>query len=637
MLIDGGAFKLQAHQEAAINYFMQSPYRGILMHHAPGSGKTLTAISIAERLADKFSEVLLIAPKSLHDNFKNELERFGTEKMDKYRFISSNAGNMIDKVETSYDPLTGVQMKELRLDNKLIIIDEVHNLLIGMSNGSKNATALYDMLMRAKNSRIILMTASMAVNTLYEAVIALNIVRGPIRTDSNEWTTLLPESREDFEKYFVDLKLGKLKHENKLKNRIRGLVSYRGELFDREILDFYKMLKTTIKQPNYPDRLPIKIDTIHMSPQQYQAYEGAREKERLETMKSITGKGETIYLCPNETKGGELKNNKMFGKSTSYRIRSRQISNVYNPDENASEMKMDDLIAFYKDIEDMEKYSPKIKKIGSLLDGKKTIIYSNFVKSGICPMAGHLEHLGYLRYDSTKEIEKDKKYYGIYSGDVSTDDRTATLKEYNKADSALEIILISSSGAEGLSAKGTRHIHIMEPYWNYERIIQVIARGIRFHSHSHLPEDQQNVQVYVYLAILPKGVVDKKERTTDMHLFIEAANKYQINSQMIKLMASVSIECNRFNKGVNFKCYQCKTKDGVPLYIPDLAKDMLYEDPCSKTELPDTIVAKEYIIGNTLYYVSDDDRVFMKTNEAEYNELIDADIKSYILSSVKSM
>src|SRR5574343_440004 len=175
MLIDGGAFKLQAHQEAAINYFMQSPYRGILMHHAPGSGKTLTAISIAERLADKYSEVLLIAPKSLHDNFRNELDRFGSEKMDKYRFISSNAGNMIDKVETSYDALTGIQIKELRLDNKLIIIDEVHNLLIGMSNGSKNASALYDMLMRAKNCRIILMTASMAVNTLYEAVIALNI------------------------------------------------------------------------------------------------------------------------------------------------------------------------------------------------------------------------------------------------------------------------------------------------------------------------------------------------------------------------------------------------------------------------------------------------------------------------------
>jgi hypothetical protein len=106
---------------------------------------------------------------------------------------------------------------------------------------------------------------------------------------------------------------------------------------------------------------------------------------------------------------------------------------------------------------------------------------------------------------------------------------------------------------------------------------------------------------------------------------------------MIKVMASVSIECNRFNNDANFKCYQCHTRNGVPLYIPDLAKDMQYDDPCSKTELPDEIVTKEYLIGNTLYYVSEDNQIFMKTNNDEYNKIIDADIKTYINDMIQKL
>lgn len=607
---------LQDHQNAALDYFLHSPNRGLLLLHGTGSGKTLTAIAIAERLK-RYKECIIIAPKSLHDNFKKSLKQYGSKDADRYRFVSSNASNMIDKLETTTDELTGIDIKSLRLDNKLVIVDESHNMTVGMSNGSKNATGLYDMLMRAKNCRIILMTASGIINNIYELAIMLNICKGYIRTEDGELTTLLPESDEDFKRYFIDEKAMKLKNVDKLRNRISGLVSYKGDLFEREVLSFYPMLSTTIKKDLYPDRLPIKIELVRMSSIQYGAYEQAREKERLETRQAIVGsgwaKGQRIIL------GGELKKSSAFGKSTSYRIKSRQLSNVYQPDD--------------VDINsEIVTYAPKIKSIGDKLKpGFKTLIYSNFVKSGINAIASYLEYIGYKRYDPSKSMEDGiHGYYGIYSGEIPPSDRTITLQEYNKQNSPLTVLLISSSGAEGLSTKGTRCVHILEPYWNIERLFQVMARGIRYKSHEHLPEKERNVQVYIYLAVPPKDV-KPKEKTTDVHLFTESVRKYEMNSEATRLMASVSIECPQFNNKSNFDCYKCETREGAPLFLNDLNKDMQYPLPCKRDIKP--LDAKEFKLNGSLYYLADDKRVFTKAND-EYTEIIDHDIKDWILTRI---
>ena len=46
-----------------------------------------------------------------------------------------------------------------------------------------------------------------------------------------------------------------------------------------------------------------------------------------------------------------------------------------------------------------------------------------------------------------------------------------------------KVLLLSSAGSESLDLKNTRQIHIMEPYWNEGKIIQVIGRAIRYKSH----------------------------------------------------------------------------------------------------------------------------------------------------------
>lgn len=640
---------LQPHQEYALQQFIASPNRGMFLVHSAGSGKTFTAIAVAEHLK-QYKEVLVIAPKSLHDNMRNAFDRY-SKSVDsmRYRFISSNAGNMITKLESTTDELTGVDVKSLRLDNKLIIIDEAHNLLNGMSNGSTNSSLLYDMLMKSKKCRILLMSASPIINNIYEAAIAMNICKGPIRTEDGELTTLLPESADDFYRYFLDEKSMKLKNVEKLSNRIRGLVSYKGDLFERHIPDFYEMLKMTVKKEHYPD-YSIKVLPVHMSNIQYSAYEQAREKERLETQRAITGsgiqKGERIILNPsiksggqsyrgykvsdqeikdaNYIRGGELKRESVFQSSTSYRIKSRQLSNVFYPES--------DKVDIYDSI---ETYAPKLKAIGDKLKpGVKAIIYSNFIKSGLEPMAKYLEVLGYSRYDPTKSINKGiHGMYGVYTGDVDIDDRTATLKEYNKPNSALTILLISSSGAEGISTKNTRQCHIMESYWGFERLYQVMYRAIRYRSHETLPEKERTVKVYIYLAVPPKDA-KASEQTTDVYLFTQSGKKYDINKQMVQVMASVSVDCDKFNNESNFKCYHCEPRNGAPLYLADLNKDMRYPLPCANKDKP--VNAKEISISGQMYYLTEDKRVFTQSKDQNYEEVLDRDIKAWVIGKMSN-
>lgn len=608
--------QLQAHQEATLEYFIANKAaRGLLLFHGTGSGKTLTAIAISERFR-YFKEVVVIAPKSLHDNFRKELKRYTSKSSaDRYKYVSSNASNMIDKLETEVDELTGIAIKSLHsLDNKFIIIDEAHNLLNGMMNGSKNATQLYELIMKAKNCKILFLTASGIINNFYEVIPCLNMCKGYIQNEDGYKLSLFPEAYDDFVKYFVDEKNLTLKNTDKLRNRMLGLVSYKGELFDEKVDGFYDMLKRTISKEHYPDRLPVKIEMVRMSSMQYGAYAEAREKERMESRQAMQEGGNSLTKVPQKI-GGELTRTSVFSRSTSYRIKSRQLSNIYMPEDPSMDV-----------YAEMKIYSPKMYSIGSKIKkGRKAIIYSNFVKAGVFPMGEYLKTLGYNNYDPNILVEAGKNgYFGVYSGDVSPEDRTLILNEFNKQDGELTVLLISSSGAEGLSTKGARDVHIMEPYWNWERSLQVMARAIRYYSHEHLPKDQQSVKVYIYLSVYPEDI-KLKEFPTDIYLFTEAVKKYEINIQMTKLLASTSIECDQFNKKLNFDCYHCKPEDGSPLYLADLDKDMQYQSPCKNT----SIKAKEFKLNGSLYYVDPQSHIYTKSNN-KYIEIVDPDVLSYI-------
>jgi hypothetical protein len=245
----------------------------------------------------------------------------------------------------------------------------------------------------------------------------------------------------------------------------------------------------------------------------------------------------------------DLRNNMYDDGKWHYRIRTRQNCNIVYDDDSfrkqgsPPEMKhkaydtmlQNGNLSYDKNL---ALYSPKfyniLTNIQKFIEGDsptgKILYYSDFVQDA---GSGIFEKIlianGYEKYDPEKQninelIEKNlkKKRYTFITGHQSKDEKRINKESYNHRDNIhgefIQLMLISSSGAEGISLTGVRQAHIMEPFWNFIRIDQVFGRAIRMKSHIGtdkdkdgnllpplLPEDKRNVEQYLYLSFLPEG------------------------------------------------------------------------------------------------------------------------------------
>ena len=107
-------------------------------------------------------------------------------------------------------------------------------------------------------------------------------------------------------------------------------------------------------------------------------------------------------------------------------------------------------------------------------------------------------------YTGTETAEEKEIIRNIYNSEWEYVPTTITneLKEVSRNNhygEIIKVLMITSSGAEGIDLKNIRHIHLVEPYWHPVRLEQVIGRGVRICSHKDLPEELRNVKVYLYL------------------------------------------------------------------------------------------------------------------------------------------
>lgn len=394
---------LRLHQKITTEYMMKYPkIRGILVYHKMGAGKTILSAAIADGLLSEFPDrkVLFIAPKSLHDGFKNDMKKMfkirGVEKGDaeyfskNYKFISLNASNMIQQVfnavrQRGEDIFSDIiklilptnkkedikrfkqDLKELNslgnLDNTTIIIDEAHNWFNSVTNGSQNAIALYYLLLFAKNIKIVFLTGSPIVNDPFEIAVPFNVLGVDESQTPDEIldNLLFGDSYEIFSKYFItnsdslmvdstgaDRQISVIRNKDKFTNRIAGLVSY----FGADSESFKKLL---------PERLPLEIVRVQMSAEQYSAYIIARDKELEESSRSFQKSARKTP--PMQKSSG--------ASSSSYRVMTRQISNFKFPEyamsvtkDEQGRMKYDKRLEDLKpetfDVKNLEEYSPKI-------------------------------------------------------------------------------------------------------------------------------------------------------------------------------------------------------------------------------------------------------------------------------------
>jgi hypothetical protein len=198
-------------------------------------------------------------------------------------------------------------------------------------------------------------------------------------------------------------------------------------------------------------------------------------------------------------------------------------------------------------------------------------------------------------YTGTESEEEKEIIRSIYNNDWS--DLTSPMQESLKQISTsnvmgevIKVLMISSSGAEGINLKNVRYVHITEPYWHPVRVEQVIGRARRICSHESLPEDLRNIEVFYYLMkfseeqlgntnyreliINDKDADGKKTITSDEKLLELSDNKQKLNKELLMAVKSTSMDCLLHSKKKDDKCLLLtSTYTSKFAYKPEYEKD----------------------------------------------------------------
>jgi len=235
--------ELLPYQKLVRDYLsIETPYRGLLVYHGLGSGKTCSAIGVAESLLSN-KKVWVMLPASLQNNFKQEIRKCGDviyvqnnhwetriirseadkapalamgmsqDFLSKGRYFvtvpgkESNYGSLprdaqqgidaqIDDLIANryhfinYNGLTGESVRRIvpdddplksnPFDNSVVIIDEAHNLISRTINNSVIGKRLYDSIYNARDCKVVALSGTPLINRPNEIAYLLNLLRGPI-------------------------------------------------------------------------------------------------------------------------------------------------------------------------------------------------------------------------------------------------------------------------------------------------------------------------------------------------------------------------------------------------------------------------------------------------------------------------
>lgn len=228
----------------------------------------------------------------------------------------------------------------------------------------------------------------------------------------------------------------------------------------------------------------------------------------------------------------------------------------------------------------LRSYSAKIAAICDkiLVSTGIIMVYTQYIDGGIVPMALALEELGFARYGSMQQFVKPlfkkgaalnqeprdavtmqlrpdyvktkslsdfkQAKYMILSGDKFFSQNNAEDIKYatsaaNAMGENVRVILISRAASEGLDFKFIRQVHVLDPWYNLNRIEQIVGRGVRNMSHCGLPFAERNVEVYLHATVS----ADDPREYADHYVYRYAEQKAIGIGKVTRLMKQVSVDC----------------------------------------------------------------------------------------------
>ena len=514
---------LANYQKIVSTYVNYGPYRGLLVWHGLGSGKTCTSINLINDfiLKEKYNNdikennikkkiyVILPPVKSLNENFRSELSKkcpsFIKDEIEKkLEFSKIDPSNRIMNkyVEIiSYVSLANkIKKNKNILENSLIILDEAHNLLYPLIQFKKKYDYLVNSIKKTKNIKIILLTATPIYNSMVDLTKLLNL----LKIDEQ-----LPENENDFREKYI--KENNILDEYKFNNDIKGLISYYSvendtSLFAKKIFKTKQISKLTEEHYDkwyksfnnemlsYNENISTDLINI-MSKKFFNPLTGYLKKssamnnypvlaykkkkiwpEKFQLLLSNIINKEKVntkhFIIPRHQASGSNAIGFFLEQQGWYRISDNSKDHGTSPPTNKISniaKNLYKLETLYKTKQiTFELYKNKRSELFKNFKGKP---YESFVVYNNMSTQNNIKY-GRNLFNSPENIHG--KYIKLFIGDIKF--------------------------SEGISLFNTTNIHIFEPFYSKQTEKQAIARVIRRCSHKDLDINNRKVNIYKYFS-----------------------------------------------------------------------------------------------------------------------------------------
>ena len=529
---------LMLHQKLISTFINpHTQYNGLLLVHEMGTGKTCTAVSVAEefiqsRGGDKDETfpsstvkkiIVLTKGKGLQSNFINEVANVCTkgqylEGLDKYLKNRDKKIRRNVKVNYTFDTFEifaknlkkmSDREKTITYENSLFIVDEAHNLRI-TSDAEESGIyyEIYGLFELLKNRKILLLTGTPMKDKPEEIIDLLNLI--------------LPRK----------LTIDDLSNVDLFKSKINGYVSYlRAMMSDVNRKEEGEMIGTLTHFKVYP---------VVMDKFQAEVYLSAKKKDDEERSIFNHSRQTSSFIFPDKSYGKAGFEKNIIQTSTGYRFENSVVREKLRKDLNKYSAKYNNLLEKLQ--EDFE-------------SGRSSFVFSEFVKgSGLVVLSLLLELNGYIRATGSSNFNKPAKRYAIFTNDTSTDSQTRQLisvfnNPKNMKGEYISTILGSRVIMEGFSFKNIQSEYILTPHWNYSETSQIIARGLRLGSHNDLIKSGivPEVKIYHYVSL---PTPNKLKDSIDLHMYEIAETKDLQIQKVIRTLKEAAFDCE-LNKDRN--------------------------------------------------------------------------------------
>ena len=601
-----------------------TPYKGIMVMHEPGTGKTCLSVAVIEKIKEESSifrgALILMKGKNLINNYKKELVEkctYGKYDIDeddeltenkKKRRINKKLSSFykFQTFETFTKLLSKMSDEEIKkqYSNIIIVIDEAHHLRITNDNGDIEELKgqynnIFRLLHTVENCKTILMTGTPMIDSPSEIASLMNL----ILDDKDQ----LPIG-DEFEKEYMKIESGGLIiNESKsdiLKQKLYGKVS------------FLRSMQSSVKREfigKHLDLLYFNQYALDLKEFQLNVYKKALQEDREMKGIYINSRESSLFVFPNGTygrKGFEHYTTIVKDKFTD-KLKLRFKSSLTEPFLNKTiEEKLKILSNF------SIKYASCIRLL--LENEGNHFIYMDFVQgSGAIIFSELLKQFG---FEDFKLGGSGNKFALLTSKTSSDIDHAISIfnSESNVNGKRIKVIIGTKIISEGFTLKNVRHVHILTPHWNFSETDQAIARAFRLFSHNDIEKLIPNLIVKIYLYTI---ITNTDDLSIDRYMYKFCEDKDIAIKSVEHLLKQISFDCNLMKErntlpnnldftrnceydSCDYVCYepnQGENEDG-DLYLDYSTFNMFYD----QNEIEKcVIIIKELFIKKSLYTIDE--------------------------------